>query len=110
MIRETIDKIERRLEETESMTAENKVELLDLVSALKNDLADLAETHREQAESITGFAETATREATRQERNPKLLNLLTEGLSVSVEEFEATHPNLVQTVNSIAHMLSNIGI
>ena len=110
MIRETIEKIERRLEETETITAENKVELLDLVSALKNEIAGLSHTHREQAESITGFAETATREATRLEKNPKLLGLLTEGLSASVEEFEATHPSLVQTVNSIAHMLSNIGI
>ena len=110
MLQQTIDKIEERLRKTESINKENKSELLNLVSTLKVEIADLSKTHNEQAESIAGFAALSTHEATRQKKNPELLKLSIEGLSSSVRGFESSHPELVNVVNDICSMFSNLGI
>jgi hypothetical protein len=54
--------------------------------------------------------ERSTHEATRKQKNPNLLKLSIDGLSVSVKEFEVSHPKLVEQVNNIANMLANMGI
>jgi hypothetical protein len=110
MIRETIDKIEARIQKADSVTTENKEELLNLISTLKAEIDDLSKAHNEQAESITGFAALSIREATRQEKNPELVKLSLKGLRSSIQEFEATNSKLVETVNAICVMLQNIGI
>jgi hypothetical protein len=110
MLQHTIDEIEERLKKTESINDENKSELLNLLSTLKVEIADLSKTHNEQAESITGFAELSAREATRHEKNPELVKLSIAGLRSSVQGFESSHPKLVNVVNTICSMLSNLGI
>jgi hypothetical protein len=110
MIQNTIDKIEERLRKTVSLNEENKSEVLNLLSTLKVEIADLSKTHNEQAESIAGFADLSTHEATRQEKNPELLKLSIEGLGSSVRGFESSYPKLVNVVNDMCSMLSNIGI
>ena len=110
MLEQTIEKLEDRLKNAEAIAGENKAELLNLVSTLKIEIADLARTHNEQAESITGFAVLSTREAMRREKNPELIRLSIEGLGSSVRGFETSHPKLVNAVNAICTMLSNLGI
>jgi len=110
MIQNTLEKIEERLRKAESITAGNKSELLNLISTLKTEVAELSRTHNEHAESITGFTEVSTREAIRREKNPELLELSVKGLATSVEGFETSHPTLVGVVNRICAMLSNLGI
>lgn len=110
MIEDTIGKIEARIQSAESIQGDRRRELLQLVGTLKSEVADLSATHQEEAESIAGFAEVSTREATRTSQNPDLLRLSLQGLSSSVSEFEKTHPRLVQIVNSISQTLSNLGI
>jgi len=110
MIQNTLNKIEERLKKAESVTEENRSELLNLISELKTEVSELSKTHNEHAESITGFAAVSTREAIRQEKNPELLKLSIEGLATSVEGFETSHPTLVGVVNRICAMLSNLGI
>lgn len=110
MLQHTIGQIEERLRKTISLNEENRSELLKLISTLKVEITDLSKTHDEQAESITRFAALSTHEATRQEKDPKLLNLSIEGLSSSVRDFESSHPTLVNAVNDICSMLSNLGI
>ena len=110
MIQHTIDKIEERLQKTDSLNEKNKSELLNLVSTLRVEIADLSKTHNEQAESITKFTEVSAHEATRQEKNPELLKLSIEGLGTSVRGFESSHPRLVNVVNDICSMFSNLGI
>ncbi|MCK9196119.1 MAG: hypothetical protein M0P16_03980 [Syntrophales bacterium] len=110
MQQRTIDKIEERLRKTESLNEKNKSELLNLLLTLKVEIADLSKTHNEHAESITGFVQVSTHEATRQEKNPELLKLSIEGLGSSVRGFEASHPELVNVVNAICSMFSNLGI
>ena len=110
MIQNTIEKIENKVKKIDSLKDESKTQLLNLLSTLKSEIEELSKTKGEQAESIIGFAEISTHEATRQDKNPQLLELSIDGLSTSVKGFEVSHPSLVGTVNSICVMLSNLGI
>ena len=110
MIEDTIANIEARISKASSVPEENKTELLNLFSTLKSEVAQLARTHEDQAQSITGFTEVSTHEATREEKNPELLKHSLDGLSSSVNGFEESHPELVQIVNRICVTLSNLGI
>jgi hypothetical protein len=110
MIQDHLDKIEERLKQSEAVKESDKAELLVLLTTLRTEIADLSQTHYEQAESITGFAELSAREATRSEKNPELLNLSIEGLASSVQGFETSHPRLAEIINTLCSMLSNLGI
>jgi archaellum component FlaC len=111
MIEDTIKKLEARIESADAcITDERREELRQLLQTLKSEVANLAQTHEEQAESIAGFADLSTHEATRSEQNPQLLKLSLEGLNSSVEGFEKSHPRLVQIVNAVSNTLSNLGI
>lgn len=110
MLKTTIAEIEDKIQHVESIPNETKTELLNLFGTLKEEISELSETQSEEAESITGFTQISAHEATRQERNPQLLKLSLEGLASSVSGFETSHPTLAETVNSICHILSNMGI
>jgi hypothetical protein len=110
MIGDTIGKIEARIQGADAIKEERRQELLHLLGTLKSEVAELSKTHGEQAESIAGFTELSTHEATRTEQNPELLDLSLQGLSSSVAGFEDSHPRLVQIVNAISNTLSNLGI
>jgi hypothetical protein len=110
MIEETIGKLEAKIQSADSIKEDRRTELVQLLSTLKSEVAELSKTHGEQAQSIAGFAELSTHEATRSEQNPHLLKLSLEGLSSSVAELRGSHPRLVQIVNAISNTLSNLGI
>jgi hypothetical protein len=110
LLKSTMAKIEEKIQRVDSISAEHKRELLNLLTTLKEEVAELSETQREEAESITGFTQISTHEAMRQEKNPQLLKLSVEGLQSSVRGFETSHPKLSETVNSLCHILSNMGI
>ncbi len=105
-----IERIEAKLEGEGNLDAAARRELLSLLSTLKEDVARLDARHDDHAESIAGFAGAATHEALRATRNPDLLKLAVDGLSASVKDIETEHPRLVDTVNGICTMLSNLGI
>ncbi len=108
-----MDQVLSRLEEKirhASLPEPQRNELLGLTDALRRETRPLAEKDSETAESIAGFVHAATHEALRQKGNPKLRKLAEEGLQSSVEDFEQTHPRLVETVNGLCTILSNIGI
>ena len=110
MIEETIKAIEEKIRKADSITNENRGELLNLLSELKSEIADLSDASAEDLQSIVGFTQLSTHEATREQKNPGLLELSLKGLSSSVAGFEESHPKLVATVNSICLALSNLGI
>lgn len=112
MIDETIAKIEKRIRESKPDAARDKdmEDLVALLETLKREVAELSKTHAEHAQSIAGFADVSTHEAIRKDQNPELLKLSLKGLSSSVEGFESSHPELVEIVNRISVMLSNMGI
>jgi hypothetical protein len=110
MIEETIRKIENKIQDIPSLSEEKKQELSGLVATLKSEAVSLAATHSEHAESIVRFAELSAHEAARKTGQPELQDISRRGLAASVEGFEATHPRLVEAVNQISQMLSNLGI
>ena len=107
MIRETISKIEARLQGADACSEEVRAELLQLLGELKREISDVGE---EQAMNIAGHTDHVTAQATVEPRNPELLKRSIQELSESVDGFEKSHPRLVEVVNRIATTLSNIGI
>jgi len=110
MIEDTLQKIEARIQNAESISDDKRRELVELLGKLKAEVASLSRTDAEQARSIAGFAELSAHEATRTEKNPELLSHAVGGLSSSVQGFEESHPKLVQIVNAVSSFLSNLGI
>ena len=109
MIQDTISKIEARIGKS-GVKDDSKAELLTLLGTLKSEVAELSQTHSDEAQSIAGFTQLSAHEATREEPNPELMKHSIEGLSASVEGFEKSHPRLVAIVNRICTTLSNLGI
>ena len=109
-MRDKLERIEERVRQAEAIPAPQRTELLELLASLKAEVADLSRTHGEQAQSIATFTEASAHEATRDQKNPELMDLSLRGLSQSVHGFEDSHPKLVQLVNSISTTLSNLGI
>jgi hypothetical protein len=110
MLKTTITNIESKIKRNASIKNREKTELLKLLSGLKNEISEFSKIDNEQAESITGFAQTSAHEATRKDKNEDLLDLSLKGLTSSVSELESSHPKLVEIVNRISQMLSNMGI
>jgi hypothetical protein len=110
MIEDTVSKIEEKVQAAESIPEARKRELLQLLSTLKTEVSNLSKTHEEAAQSIAGFTQLSAHEATRREQNPELLDLSLKGLTSSVDGFEKSHPRLVQIVNAVSQMMSNLGI
>jgi hypothetical protein len=109
MIEDTLKTIEARLK-SNAIPDDKRRELEQLLGKLKSEVATLSKTHAEQAESIAGFTSLSTHEATREQQNSQSLKHSLNGLTSSVEEFETSHPKLVQVVNSISNLLSGLGI
>lgn len=110
MIRQTIEQIENKILNASAIRSQSKKELIDLLNQLKAEVSKLPESERDAAESIAGFTRVSAHEATREERNPRLLKLSVEGLRGSVAGLESSHPRLVQIVNSMCTTMSNLGI
>jgi hypothetical protein len=87
-----------------------KAEILHQLSALQAELDELARTDADRAKTIAGFAELSAHEATLAKPRRELLQLSVAGLKKSVQEFEQTHPRLVESVGSLSALLSNIGL
>ncbi len=110
MIETTISEIEAKIRSTDAASEPRKQELIQLLATLKAEVATLSKTHGEQAQSIVSFAQLSAHEATRSAKNPRLLELSLRGLRSSVDDFEVSHPKLVQVVNSLSQTLANWGI
>jgi prefoldin subunit 5 len=110
MTQDTISKIEGRIQNSATLSADQRVELLKLLAELRTEITALSKTHQEQAQSIASLAEASAREATSESKNPEQLQHSIGGLQSSVDEFETSHPQLAALVNRIASLLANMGI
>jgi len=110
MLRKTLAEIESKIRQSPNIPEDKKSEYFTLLQQLNDEVNDLNKTDHERAESVKEFTKVAAHESTRSEINPKLFQIALEGLSSSVQEFEVSHPRLVQTVNSICTFLSKLGI
>jgi hypothetical protein len=105
-----LNDVERRVRSHDDIPSDTKAELLRLLTTLKSEIATLEHTHAEHAESVVGLAERSMQEAIRQPKDPQLAASALQELADSVAELEVSHPRLVNVVNTISVLLSNIGI
>lgn len=102
--------IESTIQTAQNIPSDRRDELLAMVAGLKSELTHLAETHHEEAASITRFADASAHEASRSRKNPKLADTALSGLRASIQGLEDSHPDLVGVVNRFATALSNMGL
>jgi hypothetical protein len=97
MIHETIRQIETRLAQS-GLPAATRAELLALIEKLKAEAAHLPAGDQPAADPLDEAGEVRT------------LQDDVGRLQRSVEEFEGSHPKLVQAVNHLANTLAGLGI
>ena len=105
-----IEKTKSAIESAENIPADRKAELLDLLSKLKPAIAKVSETHHEDAKSIARLVEASAHETIRGQKQPEDSKRLLHELKESVQNFEATHPQLAVFVNQYSTLLSALGI
>src|SRR6266536_4377631 len=110
MTDEHIEKTKAAIESAGNIPADRKAELLDLLSKLKPAIAKVSQTHHEDARSIARLVEASARETIRAQKKPELIKRLLHELKQSVENFEASHPELAAFVTQYSTVLSALGI
>ncbi|HEY3663340.1 MAG TPA: DUF4404 family protein [Chthoniobacterales bacterium] len=110
MLEERMQKIEARIEQAHGLPEADRAQLLQLVATLREEVNALAAGREEDARSIAHFLDASTHEASRTEKQPKLLEAARQGLTASVENLENTHPKLFEAVNQAAVVLANMGL
>jgi hypothetical protein len=110
MTDEHIEKTKSAIESAENIPADRKAELLDLLSKLKPAIAKVSETHHQDARSIARLVEAYAHETLRAEKKTEHTNKLLHELKQSVENFEASHPELTAFVTKYSAVLSALGI
>jgi len=110
MTDEHIEKTKSAIESAENIPADKKAELVDLLSKLKPAIAKVSETHHEDARSIARLVEASAHETIRAQTKPELNKRLLHELKQSVENFEASHPQLAAFVTQYSTVLSALGI
>jgi ABC-type transporter Mla subunit MlaD len=99
MIEETIQQIEARLDAASNLSPETRAELTTLVAKLRAEAARLPST---SPDSDHANATTSPEAESMQDSVDQLRR--------SVEEFEGSHPRLVQLANHLANTLAGLGI
>jgi hypothetical protein len=89
---------------------QKRADLMAHLSELRAELDALARTDPDRAKTIAGFADLSTHEATQSRPRRELVELSVTGLRKSVQEYEKTHPKLVELVGSLSAALSNVGL
>jgi prefoldin subunit 5 len=110
MTEERIQKIKSAVEAADHISPEKKAELLAMLAKLKPAIAKVAQTHEEDAESISRFVEASAHEAAKKKKHPEGVEKVLQGLKQSVEKFEASHPDLTAFVTEYSAMLSSLGV
>ena len=101
-----IESIEKKIKNTSDIDTKIKEDLLDLMRSLKTELKDVKGTHPEKAHNIADKTQISTEKTL--DTKADIADL--DGLQKAVGEFEVSHPKLVQLVNRLCIMLSDIGI
>ena len=107
---DSLGQLKASIHETHELSPQQKEELLGLVSELKAAMANVSTTPEAHAPSRTRETDRAAAKTTRQDTPRHPLRRAMDDVSTSVEAFEASHPELVNTVNQISTLLANMGI
>ncbi len=98
MIEQTIQQIEARLRASANLSPETRDELLQLLATLRTEAWQLPPTAERVAQPPSAAADSGSMESS------------IDQLRHSVEEFEDSHPQLVQLTNHVANTLAGLGI
>ena len=96
MIEETIRQIEARLHASETLAPATRLELLNLLTQLRTEAAELPPGTRLDRPGEAAEVQTVQDDVER--------------LRHSVQDFEGSHPKVVQLVNHLANTLAGLGI
>ena len=110
MTEERIEKIKAAVEAADHIPPEKKAELLAVLGKLKPAIAEVAQTHEEEAERISRFVEASAHEVASKKERPEGVERVLHKLKQSVEKFEASHPDLTAFVTEYSAVLSGMGI
>ena len=110
MTDERIRKIKSAVESADHISPEKKGELLDVLAKLKPAIAEVAQTHKADAERISQFVEASAHEVASKKERPESLERVLRKLKQTVEKFEASHPQLTTFVTEYSAVLSGLGI
>ena len=110
MTEERIQKIKSAVEAADHISPEKKAELLDVLAKLKPAIAKIAQTHEEDAQSISQFIEASAHEIATKKERPESVERVLRKLKQTVEKFEASHPDLTAFVTEYSAVLSGLGI
>jgi hypothetical protein len=110
MATEIISRIENIVHEAPSLPPEKREELLALVAALRKEMdavaPDRAQAAHEIAVETHALAEQALAPGAESKPGRPPLRKITDSLN----QFEDSHPRLVQVTNAVCTALSNLGI
>ena len=109
MTDERIQKIKSAVEAADHISPEKKAELLAVIAKLKPEIAKIAQTHQEEAESISRFVEASAHNVATKKEGPERVERVLHKLKQSVEKFEASHPDLTAFVSEYSALLSSYG-
>ena len=110
MTDERIERTKSAIESAGNIPADKKAELLGLLSKLKPAIAKVSQTHHHDAQSIARLVEASAQETIRARKKPEPIKRPLRELKQSVENFEASHPELVALVTEYTAFLSALGI
>ena len=110
MLRDTLNKIDSIIDNSQSLAERRRAELKELTGDLRDELTTLEQDKANSANSIAGFTKVATYEALRDDKNPDLAEVSSHGLERAVEEFKVSHPKLYETIKSICVRLTGLGV
>ena len=110
MTDERIQKIKSAVEAADHISPEKKAELLAVLAKLRPAIAKVAQTHEDEAESISRYVEVSAHEAASKNKHPEGVDRIVHKLKRSVEKFEASHPELTSFVTEYSAVLSGLGI
>src|ERR1044071_4260214 len=108
MTEDRIRKIKSAVESADHISSEKKGELLDVLAKLKPAIAEVAQTHEEEAERISRFVETSAHEVASKKERPESVEKVLHKLKQTVEKFEASHPQLTAFVTEYSAVLSGM--
>jgi prefoldin subunit 5 len=110
MTEERIQKIKSAVEAADHISPEKKAELLTVLAKLKPAIAKVAQTHEQDAQSISQFVEASAHEIATKKERPESVERVLRKLKQAVEKFEASHPELTVFVTEYSAVLSGLGI
>jgi Domain of unknown function (DUF4404) len=110
MALERLLQLESRIQESHDLNLQQKAELLQLLAELKEAMADVSISPAAPMHGTMSVPDRSAPEGTRQDEPQHPVRVAMDDLSTSVNALEASHPELVNTVNTISMVLANMGI